>query len=124
MENASKALLIAGSILIVILIIAMGVRIFTSTTGTTDATEITMKTTEVSMFNNKFAAYQGSNKTRAQVMALVNVAIANNATDGVHQVTINGAVPTSYVPAASGFFTIRLNYDSNTGYVNNISITQ
>ena len=35
MENATKALLIAGSVLIAILLIALGLRIFNSTTDTT-----------------------------------------------------------------------------------------
>ena len=70
MENASKALLIAGSILIVILLIAFGMRIFNSTSDTTDSVETTMKTTEISTFNSKFADYAGSKKTVAQAKAL------------------------------------------------------
>ena len=124
MENASKALLIAGSILIVILIIAMGVKIFSSTSGTTEATKSTMQATEISIFNNKFATYRGTMKTRAQVMSLINVAIANNATESVHKVTINHLTPTEYVPAQSGLFTITLDYDETTGYVTNIQVTQ
>ncbi|HJJ03837.1 MAG TPA: hypothetical protein OIM28_04205 [Clostridiaceae bacterium] len=39
MENASKALIIAGSVLIAILIISLGLFIFKSTEGTTDQTQ-------------------------------------------------------------------------------------
>ena len=79
MENASKALLIAASVLIVILLIAFGIRIFSSTSGSADQIEGTMQTTETAMFNNKFTAYFGKNKTKSQVISLVNVVIASNA---------------------------------------------
>lgn len=83
MENASKALLIAGSILIVILLIAMGVRVFNSTQGTTDSVEGTMQTTEVAMFNNKFMQYIGNNKSKNDALNLVNMLIANNSTNSL-----------------------------------------
>ncbi len=80
MENASKALLIAGSVLVVILLIAIGVRVLNSTQGTTEATETTMQTTEVAMFNNKFTQYAGSNKKYAQVKSLLDIVSASNST--------------------------------------------
>ena len=80
MENASKALLIAGSILVVILLIAMGVRVLNSTSGTTDATEQAMQSTEVAMFNNKFLSYIGHNKSKSEILALLNTMISSNAT--------------------------------------------
>lgn len=83
MENASKALLIAGSVLIVILLIAMGVRVFNSTQGTTEQVEGTMQSTEVAMFNNKFLPYIGNNKSKTDVMSLANNIIASNSTNNV-----------------------------------------
>ena len=47
MENASKALIIAGSVLIAILIISLGLFIFKSTEGTTDQTKKLGETLEV-----------------------------------------------------------------------------
>lgn len=82
MENASKALLIAASVLIVILLIAFGIRIFNSTSGSADQIDGTMQTTETAMFNNKFTTYFGKNKTKSQVISLVNVVIASNASSG------------------------------------------
>lgn len=124
MENASKALLIAGSILIAILLIAMGVRVFNSTKGTSDQLEGTMQTTEVATFNNKFTVYFGSNKSAAQVKALANVVIANNAANPLHQVSLGGeksaAAITNAVANLSGSFTVSIpptgGYDAN-GYV-------
>ena len=80
MENASKALLISASILIVILLIAMGVKVFNSTSGTTDQVEGTMQTTEISTFNNKFTPYIGENKNKTNATSILNLIIANNST--------------------------------------------
>ena len=68
MENATKALLIAGSILIAILLIAMGLRIFNSTSETTEQSQRAMDTTAVATFNNQFIPYLGENKSRAQAI--------------------------------------------------------
>ena len=78
MENASKALLVAASVLIAIVLIAVGMRIFDSTDGTVDSIKITTNATEISAFNNKFMPYMGANKTKENVMSLVNVVISHN----------------------------------------------
>ena len=82
MENASKALLIAGAILIAILLIAMGVKTFNSTKGTTDSIETTTDATEKAIHNNKFIPYIGENKTKSDAMSLANIVIASNASSG------------------------------------------
>ena len=64
MENASKALLIAGSILIAILLIAMAVKVVNPTKVLTDSAKITLDATEIAMFNNKFTPYFGTDKIR------------------------------------------------------------
>ena len=58
--------------LIVILLIAMGVRVFNSTQGTTDSVEGTMQTTEVTIFNNQFNKYCASSKSSNAVKNLLN----------------------------------------------------
>lgn len=78
MENATKALLIAGSVLIAILLIAVGLRIFNSTQGATDAAEETMSASEVAVFNNKFLQYYGKRKSKSEVISLINTVVANN----------------------------------------------
>ena len=79
MENASKALLIAASILIAIILIAFAVKTINSTSGTQESLEQTMTAAEVTMFNNKFTKYLGDNKSPAEARALVNEVIAYNA---------------------------------------------
>ena len=74
MENASKALIIAGAILLAILIIALGVYIFNQAKSTTNVDELTNQ--QVQAHNNTFFNYEGSiNGTQAK--ALID-AIRNN----------------------------------------------
>ena len=60
MENASKALVIAGAILISILLITIGVFIINSITGTTDELEGKMNNTAAETFNSGYTAYIGT----------------------------------------------------------------
>lgn len=120
MENASKALLIAGSILVVILLIAMGVRVFNSTSGTTDSVEGTMQTTEATMFNNKFTQYVGT-KSATQARSLINMVISNNATNTNHTVTINSSSPNINMEL-NAKVTIQVFDNNNDGFIDNINI--
>lgn len=79
MENASKALIIAGSVLIAILVISLGLLIFKSTSGTTDQTQELGKTLEVQQFNSQFLKYCGDSVKGSQVRTLCEVIIAHNA---------------------------------------------
>ncbi len=77
MENASKALLIAGAILVVILIIAAAMFITNSAKGTTDQAMLSMSTQEIDAFNMKFTMYEGE-QTGANIKALVGTLISNS----------------------------------------------
>lgn len=78
MENASKALIIAGSVLLAIMIIAMGVAIFNNARNSADTT--TLDTTEINMFNSKFERY-ANNQLGSQVKSLISFAISNASTN-------------------------------------------
>ena len=79
MENASKALIIAGAILLSILIIAVGIYIFNNAQGTIDESIASMNTQEIEGFNSQFTSY--SNKqSGANVKALIGRLIANSST--------------------------------------------
>ena len=88
MENATKALLIAGSILVVILLIAMGLRIFNTSKGTTEAAQTTMSSTSVTMFNSQFIMHSGNNKSKSEVKEIVNKIIANNSSSS-HKISLS-----------------------------------
>ena len=79
MENASKALIMAGAILIAIMIISLAVYLFTDF-GTTSA-EINRENTErqLTQFNTQFTTYLGRNNiTVYELISVVNLAKENN----------------------------------------------
>lgn len=78
MENASKALIIAASVLVAILIVAMGVTIFNRAQNSADMTSL--DTTEINMFNSKFERYT-DNQLGSQVKSLISFAISNASTN-------------------------------------------
>lgn len=77
MENASKALLIAGSVLIVILIIGVGMLVYSSMQGTIDEGIRQMSNQEKDMFNQQFLQYAGR-KNGSNVKALQSKVNNNN----------------------------------------------
>ncbi len=76
MENASKALIIAGAILLAILIISLGIMVYRQASGVVDSNA--MDEVAVSSFNEKFQQYVGDNVRGANVNALINTIIQNN----------------------------------------------
>lgn len=76
MENASKALLIAGAILLAILIIAIGMYIYNSAQSTVNNSMTSMTTQELEAFNSNFTSYEGS-QSGSNVKALIGRLIAN-----------------------------------------------
>ena len=77
MENASKALLIAGAILLVIAIIAIAVGIVTKTRSTVGVAETQIDAMEVKMHNNQFTMYEGT-ITGAEVKECIAKVLSNN----------------------------------------------
>jgi len=57
MENASKAIIIGGSVLISILIVSLGIYIYNSTKDTTGKAEEAAVSLEVQLYNKKFEKY-------------------------------------------------------------------
>ena len=90
MENASKALIIAGAILLAILLISLGIMIFTQAQDTVSGSG--MSEAEVTAFNQKFTKYEGTVKG-SMVKSLVQEVRANNANkaNDEKQVYLKGA---------------------------------
>ncbi len=105
MENASKALIIAGSILVAILIVSLGVMIFNNV-GNSAKNAINMDSKEIAIFNSKITPYLGESVSGSQVNALlqycvtVNIA-ANRSGETQKQIAVSGSV----VTLARGFTT-------------------
>lgn len=88
MENASKALIIAGAILLAILIISLGILIYNQASGVVGNN--TMSEVDIQTFNQKFTQYVGEQRGSA-VRSLIQQVQASNAAEGneQRQVTIN-----------------------------------
>lgn len=81
MENASKALLIAGAILIAILIIGVGMMVMQGGEGITGTALLEMSAQEKDMFNDKFTRYAGERVQGTSVRALLQNVISSNTTN-------------------------------------------
>ncbi|MBR3325039.1 MAG: hypothetical protein IKG14_03225 [Clostridia bacterium] len=78
MENASKALVIAGAILISILIIGLGVFIYNGAAST--VSQANLNSQEAQAQNQQFEAYFGDKKSAAEVKQLCSLVRSNNIT--------------------------------------------
>ena len=141
MENASKALIIAGAILLAILLISLGIFIFT---GAQDVTKNSgLDAQEVSVFNSAILKYEGKNKSASDVRAVKNEAIAankkliNEGKAGINNANLiyiqnTGASAgnkvlasefnTSVLDDSNKKYNIKLDYNNDTGLVNLITI--
>ena len=96
MENASKALVIAGAILISILIIGLGVFIYNQAAGTVKKSSLNSQ--EAQAQNNQFEAYFGDHVSATEVKQLLSLVRSNNITgkanDEDKTIYINGVLST------------------------------
>lgn len=132
MENASKALIIAGAILLAILIISLGIIIFGQAQDTIQS--VNMSEQEQLAFNNKFTPYEGEHIRGSQVNALAQAVFTNNqsakdngetATKGIEMsgkiaIKADGST-TSITKVPSGtYYKVKFTYKS--GLVNAINV--
>ncbi len=129
MENASKALIIAGAILISILLISIGIILINSGRDVTDAGTSSMASQRIQSFNNQFTAYEGT-KTGSEIRGLISAVNASNVTDESHQVTIQAKTGQQGAPASASDinntkkYTVSISYakGDNTDTVSGTSI--
>ena len=131
MENASKALIIAGAILLSILLISLGIMIFTQAQ---DATKNSgMSQAQVSTFNNKFSKYEGKKIKGSEVRGLIQEIIASNGDEDnknakpARTISVTGVITdTNKTDAikASKSYEVSLTAYNTEGYVTQIKITE
>lgn len=78
MENASKALLIAGAILICILLIAIGMYIYNSAQSTIQTAAGQMGQQDKEMYNSMIKKYVGNSKKGSDVKQMIEDVISQN----------------------------------------------
>ena len=133
MENASKALIIAGSVLLAIILISLGIYIVNKGQDAMDSKQFDQA--EVDAFNKQFLPYEGTIKG-SKLKALVNAVNTSNTnqgskdasrivsisgTDMEAQDATTGIYRTSKI-AATKSYTVEMDLDAN-GFVNSITVT-
>jgi len=107
MENASKALLIAASVLIVILLIGVGMVIFNSIGSTTDQVGSQADAMAIQTFNGNFDTYEGTAVSASNVRGLINKVNASNV-NSPNQVVLAGETTTTAAVNNSHRYTVTL----------------
>ena len=135
MENASKALIIAGAILLSILIIALGVFVFNQAKGAMGNTGLDDQ--KAAANNQKFEAYEGGAVKGSQVKALIDTVRTNNKSktndNDYQEVSVNSKTEAADLTSiknsiqASSSYVVTISAYSNSGatkgYVSAITIT-
>lgn len=135
MENASKALIIAGAILLSILIIGLGMAIYQQASGAIG--NANMDPQKIQAYNSEFTSYEGT-KSGTQVRALLDIIrshnLANTDDPSLNVVAMTSsaanvtAAPTELVTAtaindikktinAGKTYTVDFGYDANSGFI-------
>lgn len=130
MENASKALIIAGAILISIILISIGIMVVQSANGVVGGAQESFNEQEIRMFNSEFENYIGTQKgsTVRNLMSKVN---SSNAThDEDHQVTVvgpNGETDTNTIVSSirpTSNYTVSFTTDPKSGLIKEVTVSK
>ena len=114
MENASKALIIAGAILLAILLISLGIMIFNQASSVVSGTGMT--DAEITTFNAKFQKYEGDIKG-SMVKSLINDIIAvNNDSNDENNITLGTGSTANASVSATGWVNTNTTYKVSFGY--------
>lgn len=106
MENAAKALLIAGEVLIGVLLLSLFVYVFAHFASGTETVEKKYTAEEIQKINMQFTAYEGQEITPQETLTIIHLAQEyNKAIDGNKEANNN----TSKIA-------IMINYEDVTGY--------
>ena len=128
MENASKALLIAGAILIVILLIAVGMMVYRGAQGSINKAIGQMSSTEKDIHNSQFEPFVGTKVSGSNVRSLLSKMITNNSDDNNVQVKLKGigtdpnAVMGQITTAASATYKVEATYSE--GVITEINVSK
>ena len=131
MENASKALIIAGAILVSILLISVGI-IINSTGKMTDQVGTSADKMAIDTFNAQFTSYEGNAVSSNQIRALVSGINSSNGSNEATSSADEKYVELAWTSPLTGVgdlkttkkYKVSLSYDTTTGYVNKVTISE
>lgn len=118
MDNASKALIMAGAILIAVAIVGIGIYIFTTANALTDDAVGQIDALAVSAVNSRIETYLGDSVRGSAVKQLKREVDVLNA---------QNAMPTKITMAATTSvkdntrYNVTATYDSKTGYITSVT---
>ena len=123
MENASKALIIAGAILLSILIIGMGMFIYNQAQDQIQKSAGQMSTEEINVHNSQFKSYEGDRQSGSQVKQLLNkLAInAGKLSGESNGYTANDVNAAARAILSASTYKVETDVDS-TGLINKVTI--
>ncbi len=119
MENASKALLIAGAVLIAILVVSLIVYLAVSG-GDFLISNTNNDSSEIKVFNSKFMKYEGNSVSGTDVKQLlkdVNAVKQNTGDD----ISLTGLTKSNQIQNNKNY-KVTLSYSDETGKVNSIDV--
>lgn len=131
MENASKALIIAGAILLSILIIGLGMMIFNNARDAISGANLDAE--KVQAINSKYDSYLGTNVKGSNVKTLCNLVRDNNLTAdesdtftiAINEVTEASEINTLKASFANGkTYTVEATYAGPGKTIDTITITE
>ena len=122
MENASKALIIAGAILISILLISVGIIVMNSINKPLDQAQGQADSQAVEMFNARFTGYLGGGQSLQSMKTLINT--VKSTTDRTVTLDTSGITSVTHTDMKKGnTFTAEVT-DWDAGYISKIKITK
>lgn len=133
MENASKALIIAGAILISIILISIGIMVINNAQIVIDQSGKALDRQAIETFNAPYVTYAGRQRG-STIKTLAQSIIANNATDPDNKIVVkylNSEIEPSQVLTTispTKYYTVNFQFagekDVNPGIVREMDITE
>lgn len=121
MENATKALLIAGGVLIAIIIMSVMVITFQKTGNVSKTYDKTIDQEEISKFNENFTRYLDKELSIQQAITITNFANSN-------EVMVSGGITTSIIKdeetLKNKYELTNIEYNDKTGYIESITLSK
>ena len=128
MENASKALIMAGAVLISIIIISLGIVVFRKMAAPVQR-ESNLTEQQISAFNSRILPYIGDSVSGSQVNALMQIVRtintkANNEQDELQKITISYNSNPGITRVDTGkFYKVEGIYNEYTGLLTTVKVS-
>lgn len=123
MDNASKALIMAGAILLAVAIVGLGVYLFSLSQGLIDTAESSLSGLSITLQNNELLKYEGLRRG-SEVRQLINSVnyLKNNWPETLDY--DNGSIKATAGVKSGKLYDVVMTTDSTSGYVNSVKITE